>query len=258
MTRDSYGLIVTADGNGGDTLRYQSCFGLANYLRDKYQLKLSYEVNTPEANIALLEKSPGVVIRHPNPLEWWSDPLNTSRDQTIGAFIYGQIYSRPFLDRLVKAHRARWWVCSNKSDILWFQASVINRALGGWFRSLSLYITDWFFLFDVIVIFGWLPHFDDGKKKWIWYDPDHVGADWNAVLALCQPGYETFVRRFIRWFYGSYRPENLGTAAFKEAHPIAAALMWESRIEAKGNPDLAEMWRTIVYEMFPSWRVYRW
>lgn len=258
MTRDSYGLIVTTEGDGGDSARYMWCFGLANHLREKHQLKVYYEVNHPQANIMLLEPAPGVVIRHPNPLKWWSHIDETSRDQTLGAFVYAQIHDREFLTRLVKAHRARWWFCSNKKDQLWFQSSVINRALGGWWRTALLYITDWFFLFDFFVNIGWLPKYNDGKKKWIWFDPDDTGPLWNAVIALCQPGYETFVRRFIRWLYGSYLPENLGTVAYKEWHSLAAGLMWECRLSAKGNPDLAEMWRVLVYEYFPRWKVHRW
>jgi len=194
-----------------------------------------------------LEVSPGVIIRHPDATKWYSSPEKTSRDQTLGAFIVGQIYYPEFLERLVTAHKARAWFCSNKTDNLWFSWSVISRARNKW---LMLYLTDLFFLFDLIVIFGWLPKYDDGTKKLRWYDPDNTGPDWNFVLALTQPGHETFIRKIVRKLYGKYRPLNNGNIILKEWHPVAAALIWESR---KDCPDLAELWRQISYEMFPRW-----
>lgn len=247
MFRDSFGLIVTKTGDGGDTARREWCFWLANYWREKLQLEPKHSVNNAKQTIALLEASPGVIVRHPDPLKWYSKPDKTSRDQTLGAFIIGQIYDKEFLSRLVDAHKKRFWLCSNNTDNLWFSWSVITRARGKWF---SLYLTDWFFLFDLLVIFGWLPKFDDGTKKLRWYDPDNTGPDWNFVLALTQPGHETFIRKLVRWLYGQYRPLNNGNTHLKEWHPVAGALIWESRVDC---PELAEMWRPLCYEFFPRW-----
>lgn len=246
MFRDSFGLIVTKSGDGGDTARREWCFWLASYLRKGLGMREEYSAVTPKDVINLLEISSGIIVRHPQPHTWWSDYKQTSRDQTLGAFVHGQLYDKEFLNRLVKAHRARGWICSNGTDNLWF-TSVPSRAMGGW-HNLILYITDWFFFFDFLVAVGWLPVFDDGKKKWQWYDPSDTGKFWNACIAMCQPGHETFIRRLARWVWGNFTRENSGTEGFNEKHPIVAGLMWESR---EDTPDLALMWRPLIYAFFP-------
>lgn len=249
MFRDSFGLIVTQSGDGGDSLRYEGCFWLANYLRQQRQMKEEYSALTPHQVIAQLEVRPGIVARHPNPLEWWSDPKNTSRDQTLSAFILGQLYDRQFLYRLVRAHRERYWICSNGTDNLWF-TSVPNRAMGGW-HNLLLYITDWFFFFDYLNAIGLIPTYNDGKKKWVWYDATDTGKFWNASLAMCQPGHETFIRRLVRWTFANFASTNAGTKLYNESHPIIAGLKWEARND---TPDLAAMWAPIIECYFPRRR----
>lgn len=261
MFRDSWGLIVTQSGDGGDSLRYESCFWLGHHLRGKLQLSQPYSRLSPEQVISLVEVKPGVVVRHPNALEWWSDPKNTSRDQTLGAFILGQVFDYPFLRRLIQTHSKRWWMCSNGSDSLWL-SSVVPRARGGAYNIL-LYITDWFFLFDFFVAIGWLPVYDDGKKKLKWYDPDDTGKFWNLSLAMCQPGWETWIRRLMRWVFANFCRQNNGTVmtaqrttlsgaivetTLREPHPIAAALKWEARTD---TPELADMWIPLIYRYFP-------
>jgi hypothetical protein len=249
MYRDRYGLIVTKSWDGGDSLRYEGAFWLANKLRAELIMREEHSVNTPAEVIDLIEpykSQPGVVVRNPNPSEWWSDPKNTSRDQTLSAFIIAQLHDRDFLDRLVRAHRARWWLCSNNSDILWF-TSVVPRARGG-FWNIMLYVTDWFFFFDFLSAVGAFPVYDDGQKKWKFYDPKDTGKFWNLCLAMCQPGYETFIRKMARWIFGHFARKNAGTEAFNEPHPVAAALQWECMDD---TPDLGRMWKPLVYFYFP-------
>lgn len=258
MFRDSWGLIVTQSGDGGDSLRYEGCFWLAYYLRIKLKLEAVYSKLTVFQVIDLVEvkkmkdgqpaEGTGVVVRHPDATKWWSDPKNTSRDQTLSAFIIAGIYDQEFLKRLIKAHRSRWWFCSNGTDNLWL-TSVIPRARGGLFNIL-LYLTDWFFLFDFFVAIGWIPTYDDGKKKWKWYDPDDTGKFWNLCLAMTQPGHDTIIRKFMRWVFGNFSRKNNGSSAFNEPHPVAAALLWESRND---TADLGRMWVEIVYRYFPRW-----
>ncbi len=261
MFRDSWGLIVTANGDGGDSLRRENCFWLAHYLRGKMLLDQPHSRLIPQEVITLCEvrkeieiegvrltEATGVVIRHPDPTQWWSDPKNTSRDQTLGMFILGQLYDREFLNRLIETHRKRWWFCSNGTDNLWF-TSVIHRARGGVFNVL-LYVTDWFFLFDFFSAIGMFPTYDDGKKKWTFYDPDDTGKFWNLSLAMCQPGHDTVVRKLMRWIFANFSRQNNGTVAFKETHPVAAALLWESRDD---TPELGQIWIPLIYQYFPRW-----
>lgn len=82
--RDMWGLIVQKDKDGGDcsqrTGLYYSLLKLAGIvLTDRFEpIEEGYE-----HDMQMLEVSPGVFHRHPDPWKWYSDPNNFSRDQQV-------------------------------------------------------------------------------------------------------------------------------------------------------------------------------
>lgn len=82
--RDQWGLITQKDRDGGDTSQriglYYSILKLLDVpFTDRYEsIEEGYD-----SDMKMLEISPGIYHRHPNPLEWYSNPSNFSRDQQI-------------------------------------------------------------------------------------------------------------------------------------------------------------------------------
>jgi len=259
MIRDSYGLIVSKDRltgelDGGDSARATWCFWLAQYLLGKVKSvfeKPSGAVNSFYQDMNILETYPGFIIRNPKPNTFWTDVAYTSRDQTLGAIICAGIFDHNFLSRLWRAHKKRYFFCSNNKDTLIAYFSLWIRAYNFKFLWPILWFTDLFFVLSAMERAGILPRWVHEKKRLIWIrDPDDVGDDWNLILCLAQPNLETPIRNFARWFYINYRQENFGEREFGEKCKPIAAILWYERAygNGTGNPVLASMWKKILYE----------
>lgn len=113
---DSFGLIVQADMDGGDTTQREGFVRFGLHLLEKAGITINLAAPSPWPNVlAHLEvgKS-GEFRRHPNKDQWWSDPQKFSRDQqTPLVAALGALGPREVLDRLWNAFVARGRKCQN-------------------------------------------------------------------------------------------------------------------------------------------------
>lgn len=108
--RDQFGMITQRDRDGGDTAQrtglYYSLLKLAGIqLTDRFEpTEDGYE-----QDMKMLEVQPGLYHRHPDPLKWYSNVANFSRDQQIilmGAMILldDKLRFKDLIDRLKARH----------------------------------------------------------------------------------------------------------------------------------------------------------
>ena len=226
MHYDSHGLIVQADGDGGDTAQRTGMF--------------YYVYHDPEAferALDLLEISPGVYVRHPYQENFRSDPNRFSRDQQRPIVIaMGEYGMNERLERLFKAHVFRLGKYQNADYI-----GPVN--VGEYIRALKIQALYPVLVFtDLALVWGSLE-----VAFWGGRNPDEVD-DNNHVMSLVQSQrvMPTVTGWLARRIYKGFRPRNLGNEILGEDSPAQGALAWYHRLESKGNPMIAEAYRDAV------------
>lgn len=239
MHLDEYGLIVQADGDGGDTAQRMGMYGFA--------LALTGEV--PSNNFSFsralrsLEIEPGVCVRHPFQTDFRSDPKHFSRDQQDPLIIAaGAWENRSFVKRMFVSQIKRLFTYQNKDIGGPATAGIYIRALNAWYLWPLLLLCDLQLLFNAFAI---------------WYrsrnNPDYVD-DNNHIMRLAQAQYDlpTPVSFAARKLYRRIRPINFGCVMIHPGeyhHPVYGALWWYHRADNGGNPEIAELYRPII-ELF--------
>lgn len=128
---DEYGLPCQVEGNhtfgGGDTANRIGLIGVANYFAKGIHTA-GVEADQEQGNamvtsmLSKIEVKSGIMVRHPEPNEWWSQPRFFSRDQqsavVIGAGLTGNL---DLVRRLMKQHLKRFGFYQNfqinKTDV---------------------------------------------------------------------------------------------------------------------------------------------
>lgn len=256
MHRDQYGLIVQADGDGGDTCQRTGMYWFGRFLLDGKALEQTAREFLAEA--AQLEISPGVLVRHPHqqnfvPGETFrSDPKRTSRDQQDPLVVaLGALEpDRAMLTRIFRAHAKRFFKYQNADIANPSTFGIYIRAFRKWWLWPLLLVTDLGFLFGSLAV-------------WTQTNPDDVD-DLNNVVRLSQAWavMPTPVSWLARRLYAKWRPKTYGSyvgeyqergQTYKypgESNHIQGSLVWYFRPQALGNPEIAETYRPVVARIF--------
>lgn len=281
--------LIQSGGDGGDTCHRMFTVALRMLINFRIALRNGgnlppivrnpawQEIASPLESEKLLQESPGIYRRHPDPEFWGSDPRNTSRDQLTPVICYlaflaslsgdlGKEY-RDKLGTLLKECLKRYmfaqniypnWVDARKDATvkkktpdflnfdLWgvFARGYINTL---WFPvALPFVLLGDFFLVLSAMFNVWAPITKDGTLELRWPKPDDVDDDnINNVLMVTQYVYPTPLSWLARKIYKKFRRKNLGNTELGEKSAIMGALAYYHRAP-QGNPEIAELARPIV------------
>ena len=220
---DDHGLIVQADGDGGDTAQRTGM--LFFRFRDAEAFRLALDQ---------LEIREGIYVRHPYQNGFRNDPNRFSRDQQRAIVIaLGSYGMTDRLWNLAKAHLLRFGKYQNLDYLGPSHLGEYIRAFRAWPLYPILCFTDLGLVISSVDI-----ALTDRAK------PDQVD-DNNHVMALLQAKdvLPTPVSWIARHIYKSFRPENFGNSVLGEVDPAQGALAWYHRAESGGNPFIAELYR---------------
>lgn len=264
MHRDEYGLIVQADGDGGDTCQRTGMYWFGRFLNDGKWLESTAWAFMAEA--VKLEVEPGILVRHPHqqnfrpPETFRSDPRTTSRDQqdplvvALGALEPTNFGGKKsLLTRIFKKHMSRWYMAFKyqNADIAnpstW---SVYIRAFNAKWAYPFLFLADLGFLFGSLIV-------------WTQRNPDDTD-DLNNIVRLTQAAIvmPTPVSWLARRLYARWRPKTYGSYVGEyqfngqiykypgESNHVMGALVWYFRPQNFGNPEIAETYRPIIARYF--------
>lgn len=184
MAIDQYGLYVQADGDQGD------CAHRTGSMLAYFALKapLSYQAWTLHCIIKRnLMISPGIYIRHPDPVDYYANPKEFSRDQA-SRIIVGYAcadYKEPIRQWL--RARAKAFFLHQNGDLMgpgeW--ANII-RGLSLWYLYPLLCLIDLKFLGDLL------------NRQWQKWDLDALIL-WDLLLAKRK--YPTPIIPIVCWLY---------------------------------------------------------
>jgi hypothetical protein len=226
MHFDGLGLIVQADGDGGDTAQRVGMFYFAH--QDARAFKLS---------IMILEVAPGIWVRHPTQEGFRKDPAHFSRDQQDALMVAAGHYKRKdVVYRTLKAQLSRFGRYQNKDWANLGTACVYIRALRARYLWPLLVMLDFGFVINAVFLWQRNRH-----------DPDKV--DDNNHIVRLQQAYQympTPVSWLARKLYKWIRPKNLGNTIKGETCPIMGSLAWYHRAENGGNPEIVEAYRPLI------------
>ena len=225
--------IVQRDGDQGDTAQRSGFLESALIIREMLDISNDeFLKETPWrfdhiVNTLFIDKK---LIR--NPIKW-SDPNDTSRDQTnpmlIACGLKGDLekvqWLRPKGWLLLKYQNAD---VASPADI-----AVVDRALGlkpSWLGDLWAY-------------FGIRIRCAQAKK-----DQDDTGDDLNTLIAAVFCYMVTPTKQSTRnlKYYLDNRPQSFGTTKLGEKDFVIGSLCWYFRPETGGNPELANLWAPII------------
>ncbi len=223
---DRYGLIVQADGDGGDTAQRTGMFYFVH--RDPEAFRKALDK---------LEVQPGVYVRHPFQEGFRSEPREFSRDQQRALVIaLGKYNFQGHLWRLIRSHTFRLGKYQNSDVIGPSHIGEYIRAM----RSRTLYPLLW--ITDVGLLVSSI------KTATI------KGVDFNDVddnnhimsLAQARETLPTPISWLARKIYKTFRAANRGTILLGERCAAQGALSWYHRAESGGNPFISEAYRDTV------------
>lgn len=217
---DEHGLIVQADGDGGDTAQRTGMFYYVYHDPDGFARALD-----------LLEVYPGIYVRHPFQDGFISDPRRFSRDQQRPLIItMGKYGMKDRLWRMAKGQILRLGKYQNLDYISPIGVGEYIRA----FEAKPLYPI--LFVTDTFLFFGSLALVIEAS-----FNPDEVD-DNNHVMTLLQAR-DVMPTPIGRWAFLAYqhlRPKNMGNFVLGKESAVHGALAWYHREESGGNPYIGE------------------
>lgn len=207
MARDIHdfirnGLIVQADGDGGDTANRMGLWFIGRYLSGESEKKLKLEFLM--RCDCLEPRDNGIWIRHPkvdeNTPSFWYDPHEFARDQQIPIVIaMGMLGTKHWLKRIFQRHVRRLGKYQN-SDIA--SPECLSRYIRAFRRTNLLYwpilmLGDMFTLMNTLII---------AVRRLM--NPENVSPDLNHTITLiqalqCSP---TILAKVSRWLYALTDP----------------------------------------------------
>lgn len=252
---DKYGLLVMANGDGGDSPMKTSFFAVGQYFGDTDAIDRARLRSAYDKALAEISVSEGVYFRHP---ETWNDPKDLSRDQTwpmMAACGLMGLVGR--LDSLI-ANVWRNFSRAQNGDIcgpdIWAAMIRLKRM---WYLWPLLWVFDIAHLVNSLILCFW-------KGR----DPDNVGDDNNHVMHIwvSMESLATPVSWFARAIYVWYRPRNYGCflesavndegakaqfngGVVSNVHPVIGAFRWYWRASS-GAPPMAKLWEPLLTRLF--------
>lgn len=115
MKIDSYGMIVTPEGDGGDSChRMHTMFIrlrlMVLHVDPNFEIPTPMDqANGPGAVVHQLQPEKGIYIRHPDPTRWYSDPRNVSRDQLTPVIGWNSLMANSPSEVFCKEGRKQQW-----------------------------------------------------------------------------------------------------------------------------------------------------
>lgn len=293
MKTDAQGLIVTQAGDAGDCLHNHATLEFHRRLRqdllghsimpDLVELERAGVCMWGDTAIGvrrhadqLLEKKPGLWVRHPDPSKWYSDEETTSRDAlipTLGALGINKQYRA--LGRLCWQLAKRGFTAPNVKhnwnrpgrkpfgDPFWGHITAVIRPWGRWAWPLYPLML----ILDLTLLVGAII---DAVKPLSADDSDDRNAiNMHMMAVRWMPTPISFLSRMI---YSKTRPMCFGMAkqmlwpeidANKAAHapilpllilggathPVAAAWRWYCHYDF---PELGEVAMPLIFQYFPA------
>jgi hypothetical protein len=272
MYIDAYAIIVQKDLDGGDSLHREGLYAFGKWLRynreaNSFHIDEIPERQDPGKIMDKFEVQPGIYVRHPDPNKWYSNPDTTSRDQLIAVIAYCAAYKDyPRLWRLFKAVAGRGFFAQNVlrngdvpkqwkvPDTMLGHLGLFIRAGGWWTAPLYplLYVTDALDLMST-VLQQFPLHFETARGRFRLKERRDVD-DNNTILAHLMAAHfkPTPISWLDRIIYSYTRRENLGNTIMGERNRVMGAMTWYHREEARGNPELAQLYRPLIEEFFAS------
>lgn len=270
MYVDSYALIVQQDGDGGDTLQREGMYAFGKWMRYEQDSNTIFineipERQNPSAIMDKLEIEPGIYVRHPDPRKWYSNPDTTSRDQLVPVIAYCAAYQDyPRLWRLFSKTAQRGFFAQNiirngdgpktikVPDTMIAHLGLFIRAGGWWTAPLYplLLVTDTIDLVGTIL--NTVPfHWETTNARMRFVKPKDVDDNNTIIAQLVAAKFKpTPISWLNRQLYASTRGENLGNTEMGESNPVMGSLVWYHRLEGRGNPEMAELYRPLIEEYF--------
>lgn len=221
---DAKGLIVQADGDGGDTLQREGFWYEGAFLNPIYPTipgMLDYN-----SALSILTTSNGFTRYWQTP---YNDPSDTSRDQLVSNIrAWGYYGYKGDLEYIFNQAIKNWSRFPNGDIVFINDYARFIRAFRAWWLYPLLP------LFDVPLVINSIIRCIKGALNY-----DDVGDDINHIgdLAQAQHTYATPVSWLARKIYKCFR-----------ARGGQYALDWYFRSEAGGNPEFALLWASIVAE----------
>lgn len=270
MHVDAYALITQEDGDGGDTLHREGMYAFGKWLRyDEDQNQVFIEDiparRDPASLFGQFEVRPGIYVRHPDKTRWYANPDTTSRDQLVPLIAYcGAYRDYPRLARLFAATLARGFFAQNTlrigddeterkvPDTMIGTLGLFIRAGGWWTAPLYplLFVTD---TLDVLATLGNLVplHWEESNFRLRWKETRDVDDNNTIVAHLVALKFKpTPISWLHRRLYAVTRAPNLGNTQLGERNPVMGALAWYHRLDAGGNPEIAELYRPLIEKYF--------
>lgn len=270
MFLDSYAIIAQQDGDGGDSLHREGMYAFGKWLRHDQNAGIYWIEDLPTRRepatiMSRFEVRPGIYVRHPDPSRWYSNPDTTSRDQVVPVIAYCgayQDYAR--LWRLFKATAGRAFFAQNTlrigdgeverkvPDTMIAFIGLFIRA-GGWYTAPLyplLFLTD---AIDLVgTVFNTIPlHWDESRFQLRWAESRDVDDNNTIIAHLVAARFKPTPLSWLnRMLYAYTRQRNYGNSVLGEENAVMGALAWYHRLDAGGNPELAELYRPLIEEYF--------
>jgi hypothetical protein len=273
MYIDSYAIIVQQDGDGGDSLHREGMYAFGKWLMLQRNGKLALlevpERRDTEKIISKFEVEPGIYVRHPDPRKWYSNPNTTSRDQVVPLLAYCAAYKDyPRLWRFLKAVAKRGFFMQNiqrAGDVpkKWKMPDTVLGHLSLFIRAGGVYTDPLYPLLlvtDTVDFVGTLLqlfplHFEQTAKRFRSKEPRDVDDNNTIISHLLAVHFKpTPVSWVDRQVYALSRRWNYGNTKLGELNPVMGALAWYHRAENRGNPEMAELYRSEIEEYFAPHR----
>jgi hypothetical protein len=270
MYIDAYALISQQDGDVGDSLHREGMYAFGKWLlynRSENKLIISEMParRDPAKIMDKFEVKPGIFVRHPDPTRWSSNPDTTSRDQMIPLIAYcGAYQDYPRLWRLFKAAAKRGMFAQNVLDIGDGETKkkipdTMLGHLGLFIRAGGYYTAPLYpllFVTDTVDLIGTLIeaipfHWEETGKRLRPRDLGDVDDNNTVVAQLMAVSFKpTPISWLNRQVYSLTRARNYGNTVLGETNNVMGALAWYHRVEAGGNPEIAELYRPMVEKYF--------
>lgn len=248
MHRDNLGLIVQANGDGGDcaarTGNYYFAHGSVPQFRHELQLLIN---------------SDGKLIRHPGTATsapFWSDPQETSRDQTEAVLLTClQLRQANLFERVWKGN-VRFGLMYLNGDLVSPQMHAARIRASNFGRS--VFAVPLLMALDVVGLIGnallscgMLPRWKHETREFVASsDADNVGDDvlFTQHLLFALMNGPTPAAMYAANLVRERKPTNYGNTLLDnpEDSPLMGALSWYHRADSGGNPEIGEVYRPLV------------
>jgi len=249
MNLDPYGLPCQSNGDCEDQLNRVGLISLACFLNyhhakadvTELEARCDDAISDP---MGLLVYGPGTYTRHTK-----SGPGDVTCDQLIPVLAYhvaigDGLNVKLMFEAMVKrygfaqnVHADNDPTTKTTPDLMFFRALPLFARYSKWLYPVAV-IAD---LYVVIMIISLI--ISD-------YNAPNSVDDNNtlATVLTCITTHPTFVARFAAWLYAKCRPTNYGVTQLGETNNIQGAMSYYHRAAAGGNPEIAEMYRTLIKE----------